>query len=120
MAKDILRIPYKVFNNGMFVECFFNNAFRGYCLLDLESTTTVLNMHYFSYLFSVNKEGEIFLSHLYCNGLKMRNCFFKLKALDSYEQGSMFIYGVLGLDFIEGYTLLDIDKKNNMFIFKTR
>ena len=95
------------------LDCFFNNSYRGFCLVDFELKSSVLNYKYFSTRLS----NEITLKNLNCYGLKLSNHRFKLEDLSQYENNLYMIYGVLGQDFLNPYTGLKIIDNHTVLLF---
>lgn len=114
MEKNILRLPYKAHQGKMLLECFFNDYFKGYCLINFELNQTVLNERYFSSLFQTYNKKEVFIKKLNCIGIRAHNHHFKLENLSNYEEGKISIYGILGKDFFKDYSVCKIDKHHNV------
>ena len=114
----ILPCKYSYSREEVLIECFVNNFYKGYFLVNLKQSKTQLNEKYFSFLYPINTEGKVFVRRLNSHAVKLENIHLELIHLPYDIEEKMIILGFLGRDFFKGYQVVDIHKNKQQYVLR--
>ena len=121
MINNQIILRFKLHGEDILIECFINDSFKGYYIVDFNLEFTVLNEKYFPFLRNKNENNKkVLIWKLNSHCIKLENIYMELCDLSRFEWNTTPIYGVLGTDFFKAYPLFEINQREKLLILQKR